>query len=758
MRRPTRAHQTDLVLVGGGHSHVQVLESFAMEPPPDTRIALVVDRPDAMYSGMVPGFVAGQYEQSELEIDVLPLARRIGARVVLARANRIDAIENRIHLDGRPPIPFDFASINVGSTVAGLSTPGVRENAIATRPIGRFVSRLDALFADMTERAPAGTVRVLVVGAGAGGVELAFALDQRLRTLGGEVEVSLVEAGPEILPGYSSGMRDKALEAARRNGIRVLTGYRVTRAERGTAWLEREGAEAASKRTFDLLLWVTGAVSHSLFRDSDLPTDERGFVKVRSTLQLEEHDHVFAVGDCSTMTGHPDTPKAGVYAVRQGPVLAVNLRRLLAGGTLLERYRPQHDFLTLINTGDGSAIGGKWFLSFEGDWVFKLKDHIDRKFMLRFQPLDHPGRPTAFDTDAMAGDGDEAGDEMLCGGCAAKLGQLPLERALARLPAEQSDDSVELGLEDADDAAVARPSGGVRIVSSVDQFRAFTDDPFLVGRVAAVNAASDIFAKGVTPRYAHALVALPEGDTEAEREEVLFQLMAGARRALDELAITLLGGHTTTAPELVVGFHVEGLAPADLELLSQDRLAPGQTLILSKALGTGVLFRADMLGELRGPWFTDAVSSMVQANRDAAEIARTFGARAATDVTGFGLAGHLASMLRTAGIAAEIDVTRIPALPGALELLESGLRSTFHDDNARIAKGMDIDATARENPRLPLLFDPQTSGGLLFGLPKDKAEPALEELLASGHRAAIIGRTTEVASGSRIRVISSSAA
>ncbi|MCP4201588.1 MAG: selenide, water dikinase SelD [bacterium] len=755
MRAPTDK-QTNLVLVGGGHSHVQVLEGFAMEPPPNTRITLIVDRPVAMYSGMVPGFVAGQYKQEELEIDVLPLARRIGARVIIARAIRIEAEEKRVVLQGRPPVPFELASINIGSTVAGLSTPGVREHAIPTRPITGFVSRLDSLFDEFRASNATECVRIVVAGAGAGGVEVAFALDHRLRELGRKVDVTVIESGPEILAGYSAGMRRRAERAAGQRDIKIVAGQRIDRVEADRVFLKQAGASSKSEQPFDLLLWVTGAVSHPLFRDSNLPTDERGFVKIRSTLQLEDHDHIFAVGDCSTLTRYPRTPKAGVYAVRQGPVLTTNLRRLLAGEALLDRYRPQHDFLTLINTGDGGAIGGKWFLSFEGEWVFRLKDRIDRKFMYRFQPLDHPGNETAFDSAGMnAGTLEDGDSEVLCGGCAAKLGQLALERALSRLPPGSEDSSVELGMAGADDAACYSAPGGQRIVSSVDQFRSFTDDAYLVGRVAAINAASDLLAKGIEPRFAQALVALPERDSGPEQEETLFQLLAGAQAAFDEIGVTLLGGHTMTAAQLQLGFHLEGFADNDQRLLVQARLEAGQRLILSKALGTGVLMRADMRGELRGPWFEQALASMLRLNRDAVAVARRFGARAATDVTGFGLAGHLAGMLRAADLAATIDVRSLPALPGSLELLETGLRSTFHEDNAKAARGMQIEPEARRHPHFPLLFDPQTSGGLLFGVPADRAEAALDELLASGHTAAIIGTTGKAEAIHRIRISTS---
>ncbi len=772
MRPGSAGPLRELVLVGGGHTHVQVLRHFAMEPPPATRVTLVVDTPIAVYSGMVPGFVAGQYRVEELEIDVVPLARRAGARVVLAPATGVDAASRRIEIEGRPPLPYDLASLDVGSTVAGLDLPGVRRHAYPTRPIGRFVQRV----AELEERAlaagPGAPVRVVVVGAGAGGVELAFTLERRLRGRGVTgLSVALLEGGDRILAGYPESLRRRVLAQAVRRGITVRTGCRVT-----DAAADSLGLEGGERLPCDLLLWVTGAVSHPLFAPSGLPTDQRGFVRTRPTLQVAGHDALFAVGDCGTLDQHPDTPKAGVYAVRQGPFLIHNLLARLTGGRL-RAYRPQGDFLTLLNLGDGTALGTKWGLSFEGRWVMTLKDKIDRRFMERFQLLAPDGSPleAAGLEDAMAAGDDGEEMEMLCGGCAAKPAQDDLALALERLGPGPADPTVELGLERPDDAAAWSLPEGRRVVSTIDAFRAFTDDPFLVGRVAAVNAVSDLYAKGVAPRYAQALVALPEqaprrrheegqdgrsGELEEgrpdgalalepegrrgeRRRELLFQVLAGARAALDPLGVTLLGGHTTTAPELLAGFVVDGLAEPGAPLLRLGDLRAGQRLILTKPLGTGVILHADMQGLARGPWLQAALASMLRPNAEAAAVARRTGATAATDVTGYGLAGHLAGMLEASGLAARLDLEALPALPGALELLGRGVRSTSHPANARARRFL-APHNGLEGPRLELLFDPQTSGGLLFGVPAERAEEAVAKLREGGDEgAAVIGEVVE---------------
>jgi selenide,water dikinase len=719
----------ELVLVGGGHTHVQVLSSLAMRPLADVRTTVVLDVPVAVYSGMVPGFVAGQYRPEELEIDVVPLARRAGARVVLARAVGVRPRERRVELEGRPSIGYDVASFDIGSTVAGLDLPGVREHALATRPIGRFVARFDAAVARGRESAAGRSVRVVVVGAGVGGVEIAFTLHQRLLAEGVDAEVTLLHNKARILPGSSPALVERVLRRADRDGVQIRCETAVAEAYEDAVVLE--GGE---RLPADVLVWVTGAVAQSLFVDSGLPTEPRGFVSTRPTLQVVGLDDLFAVGDCATLVDDPATPKAGVYAVRQGPFLADNLRAVLEGGEL-RRYRPQSDFLALLNLGDGTAIGGKWGRAFEGAWVMRLKDRIDRAFMSRFQVLTEAGTLS----DALPPMlGDET-MEMACGGCAAKIGQSALDRALARVaePGRPASADVVLGLDEADDAAAIRTRSGDIVALSVDAFSSFTDDPYVVGRAAAVNAASDLYATGVEPRHALAIVALPEQATDEDAEETLFQVLRGAGDAFSPLGVSLLGGHTTTATRLMVGFCVQGPGESDERLWRLGSLAAGSKLVLTKSLGTGVLFRADMEGLARGRWLREALAEVVLDNGPAHALARGLGVRGATDVTGFGLIGHLGEMLRSSSTSARIELDALPALPGALELLEQGVRSTFHPENERALRGV-RGGDRGDEARLALLCDPQTCGGLLFAVAPDRVSD-LPELLDNGSRVSVIG-------------------
>ena len=741
MRSPSTSDvRHDLVLVGGGHAHIQVLKRWAMAPVPEARLTLVVDRPIAVYSGMVPGFVARQYSREDLEIDVRPLARRAGARCIVAAATGLDTAARRLALQGRPPIAYDTVSFDVGSTVAGLGVPGVREHAIPTRPVGEFVRRVDEVVAAARGR---DAFRAVVVGAGAGGVEVAFALAARLaheRT--GRVEVLLLEAGSRVLPGYAARAAGRVEAGAAARGITIRTDARVARVAADALHLE-----SGERLPTDAVVWVAGAAALPIFAGSGVETDERGFARIRPTLQCLGHDDVFAVGDCAAWTAGPGLAKAGVYAVRQGPVLARNLMARLRGERL-RAYRPQRDFLSLLNLGDGRAIGTKWGVSAEGRRVFVLKDWIDRRFVRRFQVLDREGAVTADFRAAPTPGGD-----MLCGGCAAKVGESSLTRALERLGVP-SHPAVVLGLAQPDDAAAVETDRGEIVAATVDSFRAFADDPYLVGRVAAVNAVSDLWAKGVTPRFALAQVSVPETEP-ARAEETLYQVMAGARAALDADGVTLVGGHTTTGPELVVGFAVWGFAASADALVRIGGVAPGDRLILTKPLGTGVILRADMRGLARGEWVEAAAASMLRSNGPAARAMIARRPSAATDVTGFGLAGHLGEMLRASKCSAVLDLAALPALPGAVGLLARGVRSTAHPENARARRAMLVEPEAGTRPALDLLFDPQTSGGLLLGISPDRSAAMLAALREAGDaHAAIIGVVTPPRpDGSLIRVV-----
>ncbi len=495
-----------------------------------------------------------------------------------------------------------------------------------------------------------------------------------------------------------------------------------------------------SRLEADLVLWATSATSPPALSSVTLPLDDDGFLLTRPTLQTVADAPIFAVGDTGTIQDNR-TPKAGVYAVRQGPVLWENIGRMLAGEPLVE-YVPQRGFLKLLNTGDGSAIGEYKGLSMSGRWCWRLKDGIDGRFMNKYQdyrPMDAPRYAV-----------EENHAPMRCAGCGGKVEGTVLARTLARLDIPASP-HVLLGLDRPDDAAVIRPPDGRPVTLTTDFFAAPLDDAYTVGRIAAINAASDVFAMGGKPIAALAMATILPGSSR-QQEQYLYELLAGGLKEFRAMGATLVGGHTIEGPQLTIGYTIVADQGSEAPL-TKGRLRSGDLLLLTKPLGTGVLLAGHMRAMCRAAWMQPLVDCMLASNQRAAEAAAELGAVAITDITGFGLAGHLLEMLRASDLAAELDLAQVPLLPGAAELISEGVESTLAPGNRDVENEIQTTVPPTE-AAYRALFDPQTSGGLLLGIAPALAEKMLARLAeTSDLPAAIIGRVLEHAAGApRIQV------
>lgn len=701
----------DLVLVGGGHSHVIVLRMLAMHPVPGLQITLVSPHLRSAYSGMLPGLIAGHYTEDDIHIELAPLCRFAGARFVVAPVTRIDPEGQWIVAEGRPPMPYDTASIDVGIT-PDLSGIAGAADAIAVKPINRFLAK----WAAFMTRVDAGEIRhVAFVGAGAGGVELCLAASNRLKSIGAnDIQCHLISDKSAILPAYPSTVQTHFMRHLARAGVRVHTDFLAEQFIDGTVI-----AESGKRIEADEAFFVTRARAPDWLHDTGLTLNDRGFIMVRPTLQTLHHDNIFAAGDVAHVVDFP-RPKAGVYAVRQGPPLYRNLMRQLLEKPA-KRFRPQQEFLSLITTGARSAVASKYGLSAEGRWVWRWKNWIDRRFMARFNRL------PVMKTEKLTGLLKNFDDQMHCGGCGAKVSADILREVLEEL---------ELSKAGLDDTAVSPAPQGKLMLASVDAFRAFIDDPIAFARVAVNHALGDIYAMGGDPVSALAIITLPYA-TPAKSKQLLRDLLGGVVAQLGEDGVDLVGGHTGEGVELSLGFSVHGVADPD-QLITKSGTRPGDMLILSKALGTGTLFAADMQARAKGAWTQNALASMLVSNRDAALVLRAHKVHALTDVTGFGLAGHLSEMLATSGCGATLNLQTLPVLPGALETMALGITSTLHEANRRSTGPV----AHSDDPKSELLFDPQTAGGLLAAVAPEDAETVLAALHDAGYRdAAIVGKT-----------------
>ncbi len=370
-----------LVLLGGGHAHLFVLEGFIRGEFPAVDAVMVSPVSRQAYSGMVPGMVGGRYAVDELTFDLAALARAGGVELVPGSAARIEPRAQAVRLDDGRRLAYDVLSIATGSGLRGADLPGVREQALFVKPIDAATAIVPAL-TTAVKAARDGRIRVAVVGGGLAGVELALAVRAQLRVLdAGKSIVTLIEAAPRILPERRSAARE-AERALTRNGVTVRAGIAAQGATATTVVLADGSAVPA-----DVLIWATGPTSTDLLRSSGLATDAQGFLLVNDELRSVSDPLVFAAGDAATLEDHPTTPKAGVYAVRQGPVLRNNLAAACRGAGEFRSYAPQRRFLALLNTGDGRAILSYGPLTLTSRWAMELKDRIDRGFMARFQAI-----------------------------------------------------------------------------------------------------------------------------------------------------------------------------------------------------------------------------------------------------------------------------------------------------------------------------------------------------------------------------------
>ena len=742
----------DIVLVGGGHSHVGVIRMLGMKPVPGVRLTVICRDTHTPYSGMLPGYIAGHYGYDDVHIDLRRVSQFAGARFYSDEAIALDRREKKVILKGRPPVPYDVLSINIGSTPRVDDVRGAREHAVPVKPINNFNARWLALLERVKKRG--GRTRIAVVGGGAAGVEMVLAMQYRLRNElrqlarnPDELEFTLLNAGGDVLPTHNDSVRSKFRSVLLARGVNLKDRARVAEVSEGLLRIEDGGTVEA-----DEIVWVTRANGAAWLKDTGLEVDDDGFLKVRETLQTVTDPEVFAAGDCATIVGHP-TEKAGVFAVRHGPPLARNLRNAVEGRAL-ENYQPQRKWLALVTTGDQYAVASRDWLYLAGGWVWAWKDWIDRRFMQKFSDLpamDENAAPASAPAAIPLAD-DEAKQAisaiaMRCGGCGAKVGATVLSRALSQLaPVERGD--VLIGLHAPDDAAVVRVPAGKAMVHTVDFFRAFIDDPYVFGRVAANHALGDIFAMGAEPQTATSVVTVPPG-LESKTEDLLYQMMTGAVEVLNDANCALVGGHTGEGKELALGFAINGLIDETLAgVMTKGGMKPGDALILTKPIGTGTLFAALPRLAVKGRWIDAALQSMMVSNRLGARCLIEHGATACTDLTGFGLLGHLVEMTKPSGVDAELVLSALPVLEGAEDTARAGILSSLAPANVRLRRAIRNQEEMVNHPRYPLIFDPQTAGGLLASVPKDRADACVAALRGLGYpHAVVIGGVREQGEG-----------
>lgn len=718
-----------LVLAGGGHSHALVLRLWAMHPKrrPPGLITLVNRHSTAPYSGMVPGLVAGLYSPEECGIDLRRLCVLTGVSFVQAEITAVDLARQELVLEGHPPLAWDLLSLDVGAKVAaaeggesGEGNPG----PLPVKPLEPFLAWCHGLEAPQA---------ITIHGGGAAAVEVALALRHR------GLKPSLRLRGEQLHLGS---------RAANRLGEHLLQVAGVP--------LGRDAP--ASNQEPSPALACTGSRGPSWLEASGLPTNAAGRVLTEASLQVKGFPALFASGDCGVIDGNPRAA-SGVWAVRAAPVLAANLERWLnrsaqqgasAPSPPLQSWRPQERALQLL--GDGGAISGRpravafWgpFAWGPSELLWRWKQAIDQRFMEGFTGLQAMDK-----ANAMA-----SGTAMACHGCGAKLAAAPLAAAL---------EQAGLGGPAEDAAVVGAGANGETLLQSVDGFPALVGDAWLNARLTTLHACSDLWASGAQVDSAQALVTVPQGPA-AMQQDLLAQTLAGVRSVLEPMGGKLIGGHTLEAragggmapgpSPLTLALTVNGSCPGSP--WPKGPLHGGDALVLVKPIGTGVLFAASMAAapsdHCKPAWIDQALAQMQQSQAPLVDLLGAHGCQACTDITGFGLIGHLGEMLgaSAASIRVSLDAPALQglAMAGSLELLDLGYASSLAPSNARALALLDgpIQLQGPSSAALHgLLIDPQTCGPLLAALPAHQAPAALAALHAAGFaQATVVGRVQGV--------------
>ena len=702
----------DLILVGGGHSNIQVLRHFGMHEQPGVRLTLVSEHIHSPYSGMIPGVVAGIYGAQDTHINLERLCQFARARFVCGEVIGLDVVNKRLLLDKRPSLHYDVLSLNIGSV-----PDSIFDGALSIKPISEFEKHLQFL----DQNIKSGQT-LTVVGAGAAGIELSFAFRSRYKD---QIAINLI--GNDLPTGINARSSRVFHKEFVRKNIQFVEGQ-VVDFERNFVTLE-----GGTKIKTDYVIQATGVAAHAWIELSGVETDNRGFIRVNRKLQSLSDPAIFAAGDVACLE-EQERPKSGVFAVRAGKVLVQNLLSFLANKKL-RNYHAQKQQLSLINCCDGKAIAVRGrFVGHGKVWGY-FKNYVDRQFVGRFNNL-------SFMREEEIKVPKEYADEvspssMRCNGCGAKIAADPLKRVLSRLEVFPSD-SVELGIGD-DSARIVTANS--KMLLTIDGFRALVSDPYLFGRITAHHSLNDIFAMGAFPKVALCLATVPYM-SEKLMEEELYQLLSGVNDVLTEHLVSLVGGHSAEGIETTLGLMVTGIEDGPTK--EKGNAQVGDILVITKPIGTGVVLAAASVGDASAPTLSRCYDQMNRSNYEAMRIFLSENVTALTDVTGYGLVGHLGEILKSSNCGVTLNLDAVPILEDSESLMAKGHFSSLQASNEMALIDFELgNGLTPLMPKVRMLVDPQTSGGLLACVPRKNGDNCLSMLRDLGYESEIIGSIEE---------------
>ena len=701
--------EKNLVLIGGGHSHILLMKKMGMKPIKGLNITLVTPDPELVYTGMLPAAILGAYNYDQIKIDLIKLSKFAKCKIVFSYVNKINLQRKEVYLGERNPLEFDVLSIDIGINYQLTNIHGSEKFSIPVKPFDKFIHNWSKFLLNL--KAPLSVPKISIIGAGAAGCELALCVNYKIKSLGFNPKVYLIEKN-EIAGNLPNRAKNRILKLLDENNIILRKNINISSITKGK--IHCEDGEIISS---DFILRAAGGIPQNWLSNTDLNL-EKGFISINQCLQSTSHDFVFASGDCASIVNNPNQ-KAGVFAVRAAPFLYRNIKNYISSKKLI-KYNPQKNFLQALTIDKKKALLFRGNFSINGIFPWLFKDFVDRSFIKKFYIKNS--------MNSLSKEKYREQKQDLCGACGAKIGNKVLENALEKLPIKVNGMLNKIG----DDAAIVNLKQGNHVLTT-DHLREFCSDPWTMSRITAIHSLGDIWAMGSVPSLVLSHIIIPDVPL-IDQQKYLSDIIDAANSVFKKEGASIIGGHTSKGKELTIGFTI--LGHSNKNPITLDGANHGDLIILTKPIGTGTILAGEMQGLAKGLWIKNAQEWMMKSQGSIIKFLSNK-VTSMTDVTGFGLYGHLKNICKSSNVSAILNLDEIPILEGALELSLKGVRSTIFEDNLLQAYS---DHLNFDNKKWPLLFDPQTSGGLLASVPKKHILEVQKKLEILGLTHSVIGK------------------
>ena len=689
----------DLVLIGGGHSHIMLMMDLSKKPIQGNRITLISNEIDVPYSGMIPGFIEGIYTWRETHIDLYKLCFKLDIRFIFSEVLEISAINKEIILKNRPKIKFDVLSINTGIQSSNKNIKGAHKYSIPVKPI----SKLSHNFLTEIKKYN----YIAFIGGGPASVELALGLQKRFKNINSNFKISIITGKNKLLNSFPKKTQKVAKKTLQNSQINVIEKLEVIEVKKDKLIFSDK-----SELKIDKSILSTNAMAPIWIKKSDITLNSKNFIIVNDKFQTN-FNYVFAAGDIVDFNNQ-NLNKSGVFAVKSGKPLAKSIRGFIQKKSPVP-YTFNKNYLSIIGLSNGLAIATKYNFTFTSKFSFVLKKFIDQNFVKKFNNLNQDNYYTLtnlfkiFDFIIQKNNKNIHDHQMQCRGCAAKVDFNTLKTTLSKDIITSSEDAINI-------------SKDPNLYQSVDMINSIVSDPYILGKIAANHAISDIVAVNSSLVSALMILQLPYSSSEINSRD-LEQVTTGANEILKLANCSIGGGHTMIGKDKdpVIGFSVIGEKKKVHLNKTIPKIKVNDILILTEKIGSGIIFSGINNDIIDSYYQIEVVNQMSKGNINFSKISEKLKILSMTDITGFGLLNHLLNLIKrdSGKTGLTIYPDKVPIFNGVAEALSKNVRSSLFDKNFEAAQ-KDLIYDREKKLIDEILYDPQTVGGLAFIIPKEE--------------------------------------